>query len=137
MIALARSPAETYRSVDFDARVNGATPAELTDLCFEQLIVSLGRAMHAHAANDPGTRSTALSRAVSCLLALEMGIAGQDGIAATLRELYARARFGARLGPRMGRADAQAHPRRFHRHPRGPAGQSLTRGVRRACSTRS
>jgi flagellar protein FliS len=92
MIALARSPAETYRSVDFDARVNGATPAELTDLCFEQLIVSLGRAMHAHAANDPGTRSTALSRAVSCLLALEMGIAGQDGIAATLRELYARAR---------------------------------------------
>ena len=92
MIALARSPAETYRSVDFDARVSGATPAELTDLCFEQLIVSLGRAMHAHAANDPGTRSTALSRAVSCLLALEMGIAGQDGIAATLRELYARAR---------------------------------------------
>ena len=92
MIALARSPAETYRSVDFDARVNGATPAELTDLCFEQFIASLGRAMHAHAANDPGARSTALSRAVSCLLALEMGIAGQDGIAATLRELYARAR---------------------------------------------
>ncbi len=92
MIALARNPADTYRSVDFDARVSGATPAQLTDLCFEQLIVSLGRALHAHAANDPATRSNALSRAVSCLLALEMGITGQDGIAATLRDLYARAR---------------------------------------------
>jgi len=92
MIALARNPADTYRSVDFDARVSGATPADLTDLCFEQLIVSLGRALHAHKANDPATRSNALSRSVSCLLALEMGIAGQDGIAATLRDLYARAR---------------------------------------------
>lgn len=92
MIALARSAADTYRSVDFDARVNGATSADLTDICFEQLIVSMGRAMHAHQAHDPAGRSNALSRAVSCLLALEMGIAGQDGIAATLRDLYARAR---------------------------------------------
>lgn len=92
MIAMPRSAAETYRSVDFDARVSGATPADLADLCFEQLIVALGRAIHAHGANDPATRSEALSRAVSCLLALEMGIAGQDGVAATLRDLYARAR---------------------------------------------
>ncbi len=92
MIALARSAADTYRSVDFDARVNGATSADLTDICFEQFLVSMGRAMHAHKAHDPAGRSNALSRAVSCLLALEMGIAGQDGIAATLRELYARAR---------------------------------------------
>jgi flagellar protein FliS len=92
MIALPRSAADTYRAVDFDARVSGATPADLTDLCFEQLIVALGRAMHAHGANDPATRSEALSRAVSCLLALEMGIAGQDGVAASLRDLYARAR---------------------------------------------
>ncbi len=92
MIALARSAADTYRSVDFDARVSGATPADLTDLCFEQLVVSLGRALHAQEARNPAGRSNALSRAVSCLLALEMGIAGQEGIAATLRELYARAR---------------------------------------------
>lgn len=92
MMMLARNAADTYRSVDFDARVSGATPAQLTDLCFEQLIVSLGRALHAHVASDAAGRSSALSRAVSCLLALEMGIAGQDGIAATLRELYARAR---------------------------------------------
>jgi flagellin-specific chaperone FliS len=92
MIAPARSVAETYRTVDFAARVSGATPAELTDICFEQLIGSLGTAMHAHTAADPATRSRALSRAVSCLLALEMGIAGQNGIAATLRDLYVRAR---------------------------------------------
>jgi len=88
-----RSPADTYRSVDFDARVSGGTPAELTDLCFEQLIGALGTAIHAHAAGDPAGRSNALSRAVSCLLALEMGIAGQEGIAATLRDLYSRARI--------------------------------------------
>lgn len=92
MIAPASNAADTYRSVEFDARVNGATPADLTDLCFEQFVVSLGRAMHAHQARDPAGRSSALSRAVSCLLALEMGIAGQDGVAATLRDLYARAR---------------------------------------------
>lgn len=92
MIAVARSAAETYRAVDFDARVRGASPAELTEICFEQLICALGTAMHAHAAHDAATRSHALSRAVSALLALEMGIAGQDGIAATLRDLYARAR---------------------------------------------
>lgn len=92
MIALARSAADTYRSVDFDARVDGASSAQLTDLCFEQLIVSLGSAIHAHGAQDPSGRSNALSRAVSCLLALEMGIAGQEGVAATLRDLYARAR---------------------------------------------
>ena len=92
MIALARSAADTDRSVEFDARVDGATPADLTDMCFEQLIVSLGRAIHAHDARDPAGRSSALSRAVSCLLALEMGIAGQEGVAATLRDLYARAR---------------------------------------------
>lgn len=92
MIAPARSPAETYRTVDFDARVNGATPADLTDICLEQLVGALGSAIHAHAVGDPASRSSALSRAISCLLALEMGIAGQDGIAATLRDLYARAR---------------------------------------------
>jgi flagellin-specific chaperone FliS len=92
MIAPARSAAETYRTVDFDARVRGASQSELTQICFEQLIGALGSAIHAHGVGDAGTRSQALSRAVSALLALEMGIAGQEGIAATLRNLYARAR---------------------------------------------
>ncbi|MCB2049738.1 MAG: flagellar protein FliS [Novosphingobium sp.] len=91
-MAPARNAADTYRTVDFDARVIGASPADLTDLCYEQLIAALGSAIHAHRHADPASRSNALSRAVSCLLALEMGIAGQDGIAATLRDLYGRAR---------------------------------------------
>ena len=63
MIAPARTPADTYRTVDFDARVIGASPADLTDLCYEQLIAALASAIHAHRHSDP----------------LETEVEGEDG----------------------------------------------------------
>lgn len=85
-------PAEAYRQVEFDARVNGATRQELVSICFEQLVGAIGTAIHAQDICDPALRSRSLSRAVSSLLALEMGLTGDDPVVLAMRDLYGRAR---------------------------------------------
>ena len=40
-------PTEAYRRIDFDARVSGADSRQLVDLCLEQVIGSVARAVHA------------------------------------------------------------------------------------------
>tara|TARA_B100000378_G_scaffold234446_1_gene200565 strand:+ start:49953 stop:50348 length:396 start_codon:yes stop_codon:yes gene_type:complete len=85
-------PAEAYRQVEFDARVHGASQQELVWICFEQLTGALGTAIHVHEIGDPQLRSRSLSRAVSSLLALEMGLSGDDPVVLAMRDLYSRAR---------------------------------------------
>lgn len=86
------SPHEAYRRVDFDARVNGAGPAELVHLCFEQLIGALGTAIHAHAIGEIALRSRSMTRALTAITALQMGVSGEDGMAGALNQLYRSAR---------------------------------------------
>lgn len=85
-------PAEAYRQVEFDARVHGASQQELVSICFEQLTGALGTAIYADANGDRALRSRSLSRAVSSLLALEMGLSGEDPVVLAMRDLYGRAR---------------------------------------------
>lgn len=89
---LRQSPQEAYRRVDFDARVSGAGPAELVHLCFEHLVSALGTAIHAHALGDNGLKSRSMTRALTAITALQMGVSGEDGIAAALTQLYEAAR---------------------------------------------
>jgi flagellar biosynthetic protein FliS len=91
MLAL-RNPSEAYRRIDFDARVEGADPRTLVILCYESLVSSLGTALFAHERGDNRAKSAALTRAVSALTALLLGIEGQDGISAHLRAFYEAAR---------------------------------------------
>lgn len=91
MLAL-RNPSEAYRRVDFDARVEGADPRTLVMLCYESLVSSLGTALFAHERGDNRAKSAALTRAVSALTALLLGIEGQEGISAHLRAFYEAAR---------------------------------------------
>ena len=91
MLAL-RNPSEAYRRVDFDARVEGADPRTLVMLCYESLVSSLGTALFAHDRGDNRAKSAALTRAVSALTALLLGIEGQEGISAHLRAFYEAAR---------------------------------------------
>ena len=91
MLAL-RNPSEAYRRIDFDARVEGADPRTLVMLCYESLVSSLGTALFAHERGDNRAKSAALTRAVSALTALLLGIEGQDGISAHLRAFYEAAR---------------------------------------------
>lgn len=91
MLAL-KNPSEAYRRVDFDARVNGARPEQLVALCYEQLIAALGSALFAHERADNRAKSEALTRAVSALTALHMGVSGDNGTARALIHLYDAAR---------------------------------------------
>lgn len=89
---LCRSPQEVYRRVDFDARVSASGPSELVHICIEQLCVSIGTAMHAAANNDNGLKSRSITRALSAVTALQLGVAGEDGMATALRQVYEGAR---------------------------------------------
>lgn len=91
MLAL-RNPSEAYRRIDFDARVEGADPRTLVLLCYESLVSSLGTALFAHDRGDNRAKSEALTRALSALTALLLGIEGEDGISAHLRAFYEAAR---------------------------------------------
>lgn len=91
MIAV-MNPSEAYRRVDFDARVTGADPRQLVSLCYEQLIAALSSALFAFEAADNARKSAALTRALTSLTALQMGIRGEDKVAAALHQLYESAR---------------------------------------------
>lgn len=82
------SPAETYRRIDFDARVGTAPPAELVALCYERLTTALGTAIYAHDRGDAARKSEALTRALAAVMALRLGISGEDGVAGALHRLY-------------------------------------------------
>jgi flagellar protein FliS len=87
-----RNPSEAYRRVDFDARIAGAKPAELVVLCLEQFISATGSAVIAHERKNNELKSQAMTRAMSALTALQMGIDGNFGIAASLGQFYGAAR---------------------------------------------
>ncbi|PNU04196.1 flagellin [Novosphingobium guangzhouense] len=86
------SPQEAYRRVDFDARVAGAGPAELVHLCYEHLVSALGTAVHADIYGDNCLKSRSMTRALTAVTALQMGVAGADGMAVALGQLYEGAR---------------------------------------------
>ena len=89
---LNRDPSEAYRRVDFDARVQGADSRQLVDLCMEQVAGSLSRAIHAATRGDNGAKSAALTRAVSALTALQLGVDPDAPMADALLQLYLSAR---------------------------------------------
>src|SRR6218665_1839609 len=87
-----RSPHEAYRRVDFDARVVAADPGQLVTLCYEQLIGALGSAIFAHERGDNRLKSQSLTRALSAITALQLGVSGESSVAQALRRLYEAAR---------------------------------------------
>ncbi|SFF76265.1 flagellar protein FliS [Novosphingobium sp. CF614] len=87
-----QSPHEAYRRVDFDARVNGAKPAELVHLCYEHLVSALGTAIHANRNGDNGLKSRSMTRALTAVTALQMGVSSEHGVATALNQLYEGAR---------------------------------------------
>jgi hypothetical protein len=87
-----RSPQETYRRIDLDARVTGGDPRELVALSFEQLIGALGTSVTASERGDNALKSRSLTQALSAIVALEMGIAGDHAVTGALRHFYEAAR---------------------------------------------
>jgi flagellar protein FliS len=89
MTLLARqTPQDAYRRVEIDARVGGSDPRQLVVLCYEQLIGALGSAIVAHQRKDNAAKSAAITRALSSLAALQLGVDGEGEVAWALRHLY-------------------------------------------------
>ena len=86
------SPTEAYRRVDFDARVEGASQEELILVCFEQFVSALGTAIHAADIADNALKSRSLTRALSAVTALQLGVSEDGGVAQALRQVYEGAR---------------------------------------------
>lgn len=91
---LLRSPQEAYRRVDFDARVAGADARQLVALCYEQLTGALGSALYAAERGDNHLKSRSLTRALSALTALTIGVDTRQPMAPALHQLYESARRG-------------------------------------------
>jgi flagellar protein FliS len=89
---LRKDPGETYRRVDFDARVKGASSLQLVALCLEQAAGSLGRAIYAQEHGDNSAKSAALTRAVAAITALELGVDTANPVSQPLLQLYQAAR---------------------------------------------
>jgi len=87
-----RTPQEAYRRVDFDARIAAAAPQELVLLCLEQFVGATGSALVAHERADNLLKSQSMTRALSAVTALQIGIDGSIGIAAALTRFYDAAR---------------------------------------------
>lgn len=91
MLALT-DPHEAYRRSAFDARIQGGDSAALVQLCLEQAIASMGTALFAQARGDASLRSKALTRALTAITALEMGVDRNAPLAQPLLQVYGAAR---------------------------------------------
>jgi flagellin-specific chaperone FliS len=87
MLAL-QNPREAYRRVAFDARIAGSGHGELIAVCFEQLDMALGDALHAALLGDNHRKSSALTRALSAVTALQLGIDARHPFAPVLGTFY-------------------------------------------------
>ncbi len=90
---LARSqPADAYRQANFDARLMGGSRDDLVIFCIEDLIANLGALEIAEARSDRAARSKTLTRCVTALTALELGIDRDAELATSLLQFYGAAK---------------------------------------------
>jgi flagellar protein FliS len=87
-----RDPYEAYQNVEFDARVRGANSFELVHVCYDRLIHSLSTALLAHERGDAALKSRSLTRAVTALVALQLGVDSGKAMSAPLIAFYNAAR---------------------------------------------
>jgi flagellin-specific chaperone FliS len=103
MLARPLPPAEAYRRIELDARVEGADGIGLTVLCLERALAEITHADLAHRRADRKQRTEALTRAAAAVTGLERGVSADNPLCEPLRHLYgsaARALHGALTGYR-------------------------------------
>ncbi|AKH44151.1 flagellar protein FliS [Altererythrobacter atlanticus] len=91
MLALT-DPHEAYRRSEIDARVSGGNSADLVRFCLSQVIEGLGGAIAARGPATPTLRSKSITRALTALTALEMGVDRGAPLAGALLQVYGSAR---------------------------------------------
>lgn len=87
-----RNPNQAYRRVDFEARVVGGNTRDLVLVCYDQLGQAIARALACHDRGDNLGKSEGLTRALTAIAALQMGIDPAAPMAAALDQFYTGAR---------------------------------------------
>ena len=102
-----------YESVDLASRIEGASPHQLVQVMFEELLKSIDAMLVAARRNDYVQRSERQSRALSILVALETSLDFEKGgeIANGLAAIYREARRLLTVGGRGNDLEAIAGAR--------------------------
>jgi len=91
---LARTkPRDAYREADFDARLMGSSRENLVLFCIEDFIQTLGALEFAETRGDRAARSRSLTRAITALTALELGVDRTAPMADSLLHFYGGAKL--------------------------------------------
>ncbi len=96
MMPLTANPAEAYRRVEFDARIEGSDGTKLTQICLEAVVQALTGAQAAADRKDRTGLADALGRAGQIILGLERAVDPANPMSATLREFYSAASLQVR-----------------------------------------
>lgn len=87
-----RNPSAAYRRIEFDARVAGSDGRELLAVCYERLLRAIGDVRIAAARADNAGKSAALTRALTAVNVLQLGVDRTSPVAPALDAFYAGAR---------------------------------------------
>lgn len=88
----ARDPGLAYRRSNFEARLLAASAHDMVIMCLEDFLANLVRFEQADARDDREARSSALTRCITSLTALEMGVDRMAPLGDTLLQFYAAAK---------------------------------------------
>ena len=91
MLASAR-PGDAYRQSNFEARLIASGRDDLVLFCLDDLIDNLGLLEIAESRQDRAARSRVLTRCVTALTALEIGIDREAEMAESLAQFYGAAK---------------------------------------------
>lgn len=87
-----RDPGLAYRRSSFEARLLAATPQDMVIMCLDDFLANLVRFEQADLRDDREARSAALTRCITSLTALEMGVDRASPLGETLLQFYAAAK---------------------------------------------
>lgn len=93
----ASDPGLAYRRSSFEARLLAASPQDMVIMCLDDLLANIVRFEQADLRDDRETRSRALTRCITSLTALELGVDRAAPVASALLQFYAAAK-SAMLG---------------------------------------
>lgn len=103
MQTLARKPADAYRRVDLEARIEAGSPEALTRICLEEAVAALGQAMLA-LEREPGcVPAGPIARAQGIALWLARNVSPENPLHAAMTQFYQG--LALRLGQQIARAE--------------------------------
>ena len=88
MKPLAHDAASAYRRVELDARIEAAAGEDLTRICLEEAVASLGQAAKAIETRPGKVPHEALSRAHSIVVWLARSVSADSSLSSALTQFY-------------------------------------------------